>query len=149
MFSESPSRVPNLGNGTENMRKDSPYPIQGEARSNANSKSLSIARLGVQLHVKNGKAVIGGIDLSRGLDQELVFSASASGDDPEESCLEVFYHLNGGFLGVQPFWFVVGYQFLWLWHLHLLRPCGTVSGFLRDRNRIWGWRLLHSRFSAQ
>lgn len=139
-----PNRIPDIPKTLDYMRQNTPNALQGEPRSNPNSKRLTIARLGVKLHVQNGKAVVGGVSLSCSLSQKLVLSASSRGYDPKQGSLEVPYDLEGGFLGVHPLGLIVGDELLWGGQLSLegIWVCG-FGGFLGVG--VWGQWLFHWR----
>lgn len=144
-----PDRIPNVSETLDYMRQNTPNALQGEPRKNPNSKRFTIPRFGVKLHIKNGKAFVGVVNLSWSLSQKLVLSASSRGYDPKQGGPEVPYDLQRGFLGVKPLGFIVGDELLWGRQLSLLGiwVCGLgcggagILGF-----GVWGQWLFHWGF---
>lgn len=135
ILSNSPDRAPNLRNSTNKVRENRLESLESEAGGESDSKRLGIAGLGVELGVNDGKAGVGGVELARGVDEELVLLSSAGGDDSEERRLEILNHLHARLSGVEPLGFVVRYQLLRARQLSFLA--------LALREGFWGSWLLH------
>ncbi|KAF7843113.1 hypothetical protein G2W53_000018 [Senna tora] len=108
-------RISSSRNRFTYVSKSSKNGIESGAGGKANGERLGIARLGVELHVEEGKAGVESIDLSRRIGEKSVLLASAGGYHTEQRLLEIFDDLEGGSLGVQSLRLVVGYQLLRTW----------------------------------
>ena len=100
---------------------------------------MGVSRLGIELHLENGEAGVGGVELPRRVHREPVLLASAGGDDSEEGGLEVVNDFEGGFLRFHALGFVVGDELFWGWELSLL--CSWR--WLRGGNGRWSWWFFH------
>lgn len=88
--------------------------MEDGAGTDADGNGLGDAGLGIELHLEDGKAGVGVVELASE-EAVLLVSGGGGGGGAKEEGLEVGDSLQGGCSRVQAFGFVVGEDFLWGW----------------------------------